>query len=114
MLLDIEKVDADSKNDSGRSPLSWAAENGQEAVVKMLLDIEKVDVDSKDNSGRSPLSWALERFRAASQISEGECLARSRMDCLPRPELPPVTRMTLPFRGGMSVVGLKVDVGGKK
>ena len=60
-------------------------------------------------------SWALERLREASQMSEGECLESSRMDCLPRPEEPPVMRMTLLARGGMSVVGLKVGLGeGKK
>ena len=33
---------------NGRTPLSWAAESGHEAVVKLLLATEKVDVDSKD------------------------------------------------------------------
>ncbi|KAF7509335.1 hypothetical protein GJ744_008058 [Endocarpon pusillum] len=61
-LLETGKVDVDSKDsDWGRTPLSYAAENGHERVVKLLLDTGKVDVDSKDSDlGRTPLSWAAE------------------------------------------------------
>jgi ankyrin repeat protein len=45
----------------GRTPLSWAAGQGHEEVVKLLLQTGKVDVDSKDTEyGRTPLSWAAE------------------------------------------------------
>jgi ankyrin repeat protein len=41
-------------------PLSWAALNGQEAVVRLLLE-NAVDVASKDAKyGRTPLPWAAE------------------------------------------------------
>jgi ankyrin repeat protein len=39
--------------------LSWAAERGHEAVVKLLLETGKVDVDSKDIFGWTPLSRAV-------------------------------------------------------
>ncbi|KAI1430074.1 hypothetical protein F5Y12DRAFT_793229 [Xylaria sp. FL1777] len=45
----------------GRTPLSWAAENGQEATVKLLLATEGVNPDSKDEFGQTPLSWAAEK-----------------------------------------------------
>jgi ankyrin repeat protein len=47
---------ADSKyTQYSRMPLSYAAENGHEEVVKLLLE-QAVDVDSKDKYGRTALS----------------------------------------------------------
>ncbi len=51
------KVDIDSKDRDGRTgggggggePLSWAVQNGHEAVVQLLLETDgKVDIDSKE------------------------------------------------------------------
>jgi ankyrin repeat protein len=47
----------ESKDGVGQTPLSWAAESGDEAVVKLLLEKE-VDVKSKDGGGQTPLSRA--------------------------------------------------------
>ncbi|KAF8421814.1 ankyrin repeat-containing domain protein [Tirmania nivea] len=49
---------ADLHDDTGRSPLSWAAQKGHEAVVRLLLERNDVNVDAKDNRGRTPFSWA--------------------------------------------------------
>ena len=48
----------ESKNVYGSTPLSWAAEKGYEAVVKLLLD-KGADVDSKDKDGRTQLFLAM-------------------------------------------------------
>jgi Ankyrin repeats (3 copies)/Ankyrin repeats (many copies) len=58
LLAERDDVEVDSKDDSGQTPLSWAAVSGREAVVKLLLETGKVDVDSKDTAGQTPLSWA--------------------------------------------------------
>jgi len=43
----------------GRTPLSWAAERGRDAVIRLLLATDQVDPDSKATfAGRTPLSWA--------------------------------------------------------
>jgi ankyrin repeat domain-containing protein 50 len=61
-LLAMEPVTADSIDMySHRTPLSWAAERGHDAVVKLLL-MEDVDADSVDRFYiRTPLSWAIIR-----------------------------------------------------
>jgi ankyrin repeat protein len=43
-----------------RTPLSWAAANRHEAVVKLLLE-QGAELESKDTEyGQTPLSWAAE------------------------------------------------------
>jgi ankyrin repeat protein len=38
LLMDTGKVDFDSKDNNGQAPLSLAAANGREAIVKRLFD----------------------------------------------------------------------------
>jgi ankyrin repeat protein len=40
LLLAAEGVDTDLRDEDGWTPLSYAAQNGQEAVVKLLLAAE--------------------------------------------------------------------------
>ncbi len=58
MKLLLEKAaDVDSRGKNGKTPLSWASQNGHEGVVKLLLEKE-VDVDAKNDLGQTPLSCA--------------------------------------------------------
>ncbi|KAI5803631.1 hypothetical protein DFH27DRAFT_53933 [Peziza echinospora] len=55
-----EGANAESRDpEYGQTPLSWAAEKGQEGVVKLLLE-HGVDVEARDMGAyeQSPLSWA--------------------------------------------------------
>jgi ankyrin repeat protein len=52
------KYEINQRDCYGRTPMSWAAENGHEATVKQLLDTGRVDVDWKDNDGWTPLAFA--------------------------------------------------------
>jgi len=46
-------------DDGDRTPLSWAAEKGHEAVVRILLNAGAT-IDTEDTDGRTPLLWAAE------------------------------------------------------
>ena len=48
----------------GQTPLSWAARDGHEAIVKLLLE-KGADIKAKDNNGQTPLSWAAEKGHEA-------------------------------------------------
>lgn len=51
---------ADSRDSYGQTPLSYAAENGHAAAVKLLLETQGVDANSSDDDARTPLSYAAE------------------------------------------------------
>jgi ankyrin repeat protein len=55
LLVRRDDVEADSKDEDGRTPLSWAVEGGHEAVVKLLVERDDVEADSKHSRGRTPL-----------------------------------------------------------
>jgi ankyrin repeat protein len=54
-LLLEKGAEPDSKDNGGRTPLSWAAKRGHEAVVRLLLE------KGADDGGRTPWSWAAGR-----------------------------------------------------
>ncbi|KAJ5401889.1 uncharacterized protein N7487_007785 [Penicillium crustosum] len=64
LLLRDNRVSADSRDIKGRTPLSWAAENGYDTVAKQLLETD-VDIDAEGDSGRTALSWAAENGHSA-------------------------------------------------
>lgn len=66
MQLLLEKgAKVDTESTYGRTPLSFAAGNGHEAVVQQLLE-KDAEVDPKDGSG--PLSSAENGHEAVVQL----------------------------------------------
>jgi Ankyrin repeats (3 copies)/Ankyrin repeat len=61
VILVENGYNSDCNNSNRRTPLSYAAERGHKAVVKVLVARDDVAADSKDNEyGQTPLSWAAE------------------------------------------------------
>ena len=70
MKLLLEKgAELETKDYYGRTPLSWAAQKGHEAVVKLLLE-KGAGLETKDkNYGRKPLLWAAKnRYEAVVKL----------------------------------------------
>lgn len=59
-ILEKDGIDLEHPDENGRTALSWAAGEGNEAMVRFLL-ARGSTVDSSDHTGRDPLSWAAER-----------------------------------------------------
>ena len=59
LLLSIEKVGTDVKDNCGRTPLFFAAWYGRDTVANAILINDAVDPDQKDYYGSTPLSIAV-------------------------------------------------------
>jgi len=57
-LMKMKSWDVNKTDFTGRTPLLWAAEYGNEGVAKVLLQRKDVNPDSPYVDGRTPLSWA--------------------------------------------------------
>ena len=58
LLLECDKVNPDSADTRGRTPLLFAAWAGSEGVVKLLLERHEVNPHLPNRNGRTPLSFA--------------------------------------------------------
>ncbi|KFY34436.1 hypothetical protein V494_06771 [Pseudogymnoascus sp. VKM F-4513 (FW-928)] len=65
MVLLEDKHNPHLRDIYGQTPVSWAAENGYEAVVKVLLGVEGISLDCRDNEGETPLSKAARNGHTA-------------------------------------------------
>ena len=60
ILLGWEEVKPDKPNVLGKTPLSNAAQNRHERVVKILLGWEKVNLHKPEEWGRTPFACCSE------------------------------------------------------
>ena len=61
----INFSEIDLEDESGRTPLSWAAEYGHEAVVRLLMKRDDVDMNAPDDYRKTPLLMAAEKGHEA-------------------------------------------------
>ncbi|KAJ6257759.1 Vegetative incompatibility protein [Drechslerella dactyloides] len=62
---DVRKADVNLQCLAGRSPLSYAAEKGNEHVLRLLLSQPNVDVNLPDRKGQSPIHYAAIRGKGS-------------------------------------------------
>lgn len=58
VLLGIEGIQVNCRNQAGQSALWCAAHHGDLDIVKLLLKKEEIEIDCKDESGLTPLATA--------------------------------------------------------
>jgi len=61
LLLGCGDVEPNAEDINGRTPLSYAAENGHEEVVELLLEHGNIMVNTKDIFGTATLSYAARK-----------------------------------------------------
>ncbi|KAH0030808.1 hypothetical protein KCU78_g2959, partial [Aureobasidium melanogenum] len=54
LLLAIEGIEPNSKDEQGSTALSWASYKRHEGVVRLLLEVDQIDVNVRDILGRTP------------------------------------------------------------
>ena len=59
-LAKMDSVDINSMDETGATPLLWAAKSGHEAAVRLLLGQKGVDPDRPDFNGQAPVACAAE------------------------------------------------------
>ncbi|RTE84351.1 hypothetical protein BHE90_001156 [Fusarium euwallaceae] len=66
LLMGEYKVNINSRDKKGRTPLSIALHMGHKNVASLLLADDRVDFVSRDSDGRTPLSYAAEKDNLAA------------------------------------------------
>lgn len=98
----------DLKDTHGRTPLSYAAENGRESTVQLLLESDHIDPNSVDVNNRTPLSWAAECGH--QQVVQSLLNAGARVDFQDRMGYTPLSCAAA--NGHESVVQLMIGIHG--
>ena len=59
-ILITKGADVNARDDSGETPLHWAARSGQKEAVELLI-AKGANISAKDSQGRTALGWAIDQ-----------------------------------------------------
>ena len=60
MLHEDFEVNVNIRSNNGRTPMHFAAQNGQMEMVRMLHEDFEVDLNIRSNNGRTPMHFAAQ------------------------------------------------------
>lgn len=80
MLLSMEQVQVDEKDNLNRTPLMYAAWSGRNATGKALLDTGQVDVNATDNNDQTALHHASDSFMSSRAETVEGLLSTKQVD----------------------------------
>ena len=87
-MIKSDGVDINARDNEGKTPLMWAAQNGEEDAVRLLIKRDGVDIGATDNEGETALSLAVEgvktcpgwkrrKYRAIVRLLNARCDVRA-------------------------------------
>ncbi|RDW62198.1 hypothetical protein BP6252_11631 [Coleophoma cylindrospora] len=108
LLLDAGKVEVDTKDKYGMTPLSYASEKGYKSIIQLLLDTGKAEVNARNKSGTTPLLHATKNGHDSAVRA---LLATSRVEVNTKDSKSRVPLSYAAERGYTSLVQLLLDSG---
>jgi ankyrin repeat protein len=101
-LFDLGDAHVDLRDGGGRTPLSYAAEEGHDTVVQQLLSCDGVDINAEDQRyRRTPLVWAA---RGGHESVVGQLLACDNVEVNWKDRCGMTPLSWAAFRGHMRIV----------
>lgn len=74
-FLSFPGVDVNAKDNSGKTPLWVAAQEGNLCMLEQLVNAPGIDINASDDSGRTPIFVAVEQENQSCVVKLAQCAA---------------------------------------